>query len=66
MASTPMRRKHGQLNEAKLKRVKSILGAATKAQALERAMDFVLAEAQILKTLRRLKGKGRTRGLFAP
>jgi len=64
MASGPVRHKHLRLNQAKLERVKSVLGSATETQALEGAMDLVLAEAEIVKTLRRVKGKGRIRRLF--
>lgn len=42
-----------------------MLGTATETQALGGAMDFVLAEAEILKTLRRVKGKARIRNFFA-
>ncbi len=64
MASGPVRHKHLRLNQAKLERVKSVLGSATETQVLEGAMDLVLAEAEIVKTLRRVKGKGRIRRLF--
>jgi len=64
MASGPVRHKHLRLNQAKLERVKSVLGSATETQALEGAMDLVLAEAEIVKTLRRVRGKGRIRRLF--
>jgi hypothetical protein len=45
--------------------VKSVLGTATETQALGGAMDLVLAEAEILKALRRVKGKARIRNFFA-
>jgi hypothetical protein len=64
MASGPVRHKHLRLNQTKLERVKSVLGSATETQALEGAMDLVLAEAEIVKTLRRVKGKGRIRRPF--
>lgn len=64
MASGPVRHKHLRLNQAKLERVKSVLGSTTETQALEGAMDLVLAEAEIVKTLRRVKGKGQIRRLF--
>ena len=64
MGSVPVRHKHLRLNQDKLERVKSILGSATETEALERAMDLVLAEAEILKALRRVKGKGRIKRLF--
>jgi hypothetical protein len=47
-----------------LSRVKSALAAATETEALETAMDLVLAEAKILATLRRVKGKGRIARVF--
>jgi hypothetical protein len=59
-----MRHKHVRLNQEKLDRVKSILGSATETEALEGAMDLVLAEAEILRTLRRIRGKGRIGRLF--
>lgn len=64
MASAPIRHKHLRLNQAKLGRVKAVLGAATETEALEGAMDLVLAEAEILKALRRAKGKARIKRLF--
>lgn len=64
MGSAPMRHKHVRLNQEKLDRVKSILGSATETEALEGAMDLVLAEAEILRTLRRIRGKGRIGRLF--
>jgi len=64
MDSMPVRHKHLRLNQQKLERVKSVLGSATETEALEGAMDLVLAEAEILKTLRRVRTKGRIRRLF--
>lgn len=64
MGSMPVRHKHLRLNQEKLERVKSVLGSATETEALEGAMDLVLAEAEILKTLRRVRAKGRIRRLF--
>ncbi len=64
MASVPIRHKHFRLNQTKLERVKSMLGAATETEALEGAMDLVLSEAEILRTLRRVKRKARVRNLF--
>ncbi|MBI4590448.1 MAG: hypothetical protein HY725_16585 [Candidatus Rokubacteria bacterium] len=64
MRALSVRHKHLRLNQEKLKRVKSVLGSATETEALEGAMDLVLAEAEILKTLRRIRGKGRVKRLF--
>jgi hypothetical protein len=65
MASSGIRHKHLRLNQAKLDRVKAALGVATETEALERAMDTVLAEEAILKALRRVRGKGRIERLFS-
>jgi len=64
MATVSVRHKHLRLNQGKLERVKSILASPTETEALESAMDLVLTEAEILKTLRRIKGKGRVKRLF--
>lgn len=64
MATVSVRHKHLRLNQGKLERVKSVLRCATETEALESAMDLVLTEAEILKTLRRIKGKGRVKRLF--
>jgi len=64
MATVPIRHKHLRLNQRKLERVKSVLRSATETEALESAMDLVLREAEILKTLRRIEGKGHVKRLF--
>ncbi len=64
MEMAAVRHKHLRLNQRKLERVKSVLGSATETEALEKAMDLVLAEGEILKVLRRVKGKGRIKRLF--
>ncbi len=65
MTSTQVRRKHVWLNQEKLERVKSVLGSATETEALEAAMDLVLAEAEIFKTLRRVRAKGRIKRVLS-
>ena len=64
MTTVPIRHKHLRLNQGKLERVKSVLRSATETEALESAMDLVLTEAEILKTLRRIRGKGHVKRLF--
>ena len=59
MASAAVRHKHMRLDQEKLNKVKLILGSASETEALDRAMDLVLAEAEILKTLRNVRSKGR-------
>jgi hypothetical protein len=65
MRSTGGRHKHIRLNQEKLDRVKSALGSATETEAIERAMDFVLAEQEILKAHRRVRSRGRVKRLFS-
>ena len=64
MATRGVRDKHVRLNQRKLDRVKSILGTATETEAIEKALDRVLAEEEIVKMHRRIKGKGRFERLF--
>lgn len=65
MASTAVRHKHLRLDQTKLHRVKTILGVATETEALEEAMNLVLAEDAILRVLRRVRGKGRIERVFS-
>ncbi len=64
MRSNTVRDKHLWVNQAKLTRLKKILGAATETEAIDKAMDYLLAEDEILKVLRRAKGKGRIKRIF--
>lgn len=64
MASTAIRHKHLRLDQKKLHRVRTILGVATETEALEGAMNLVLAEDAILKALRRVRGKGQIERVF--
>ena len=65
MPSVAVRHKHVRLNQDKLNRVKAILGSASETEALDGAMNLILAEEEIRKSLRRVKGKARIRRLFA-
>ncbi len=64
MPAARVRHNHLRLNQDKLDRVKRILGSKSETEAIEGAMDFILAEDDILKTLRRIKGKGRFKRIF--
>ena len=57
--------KHVRLNRDKLDRVKSALGSATETKAIERAMDFVLAEQEVLKAHRQVRARGGIKRLFS-
>jgi hypothetical protein len=65
MAATTIRHKHMRLDQTKLHRVKAILGVATETEALEEAMNLVLAEDAILRVLRRVRGKGRIERVYS-
>jgi hypothetical protein len=59
-----VRHKHLRLNQDKLDRLKTRLGARSETEALELAMDLLLAEEDIKDTLRKVGGKGRIKRIF--
>lgn len=65
MAASAIRHKHLRLDQTKLHRVKSILGVASETEALEEAMNIVLAEEAILSVLHRVRRKGRIERVFS-
>ena len=64
MKTSTLRRKHVQLDQEKLDRAKHILGAKTNTEALDRALDIVVAEAEIDAVLKEARGKGRLQKVF--
>jgi hypothetical protein len=64
MKAALLRHKHLQLDQGKLNRAKRILGARTETEALDRALSIVVNEADIDKTLRKMRGRGRIRKVF--
>jgi len=58
------RQKSLRLNQEKLERLKALLGVNSDAQAIEQAIDLLLAEEDIKDTLRKVKGKGRIERVF--
>jgi len=64
MKGTALRHKHLQLDQGKLDRARRILGAKTETEALDRALNLVVSEADIDTTLRKIGGKGRIRKVF--
>jgi hypothetical protein len=64
MKTSALQRKVIHLNQAKLKRAKQVLGAKTETEALDRALDIVVAEADIDASLKAARGKGRLRKVF--
>lgn len=64
MKPSTLHRKYVQLDQEKLQRAKHILGAKTDTEALDRALDIVVAEAEIDAVLREARGEGRFRKVF--
>ncbi|MGH7319374.1 MAG: hypothetical protein ACRELA_07075, partial [Candidatus Rokuibacteriota bacterium] len=64
IAMPVVRHKHVQLDQRKLERARRALGARTETETLERALDLVLAEADIDAALRRARGTGGIRRVF--
>lgn len=64
MGAATVRHKHVQLDQRKLNRARRALGARTETETLERALDLVVAEAEIDRALRAAGGKGRLRRVF--
>jgi hypothetical protein len=55
---TNLKRKNYYLDEKKIRRVRSILGAKTEAEAIDAALDLVVFRTDILKSLEKVTGKG--------
>jgi len=64
MGTSALRHKHVQLDQAKLDRARNILGAKTETEALDRALDIVVTEAEVNAALRKARGRGRIRKVF--
>ncbi|HBR22499.1 MAG TPA: hypothetical protein DD713_08060 [Nitrospiraceae bacterium] len=57
-------RKQFILNPAKIAMVKKITRAATETEAVNRALDMVIANEQIEKTLMAVRGKGKIKDVY--
>ena len=64
MKADATRQKSLRLNREKIERLKALLGVNSDAQAIEQAIDLLLAEEDIKDTLRKVKGKGRIERVF--
>ncbi len=53
-----LKRKNYYLDERKIKRAKSILGAKTETEAIDAALDLVVFRKEILNSLEKVAGKG--------
>jgi|APFre7841882724_1041349.scaffolds.fasta_scaffold00048_2 hypothetical protein len=64
MQSTIKVRKQFLLDPDKIEMVKKITRSATDTEAINRALDMIIANEQIQKTLVAVKGKGRIEDIF--
>jgi len=64
MGTPSFRHKHVQLDQGKLNRARRILRAKTETEALERALNLVVGEAELDTALKKARGKGRIRKVF--
>jgi len=55
---TNIRRKNYYLDDAKIQRVKRILGTRTETAAINAALDLVAFREDILRSIRKVAGKG--------
>ncbi|MDH4371609.1 MAG: hypothetical protein OEV99_17475 [Nitrospira sp.] len=58
------RHKHLQLDQAKLTRAKTVLGAKTETEAIERALSLVVEEHILDQPLKRTKGRMQLRKVY--
>jgi hypothetical protein len=63
MKST-VKRKNYYLDERKIKRAKTILGAKTETEAINAALDLVVFRKEILNSLEKVAGKGGLEKVF--
>ena len=61
---TNLKRKNYYLDENKIRRVRSILGAKTETEAIDAALDLVVFRKDILKSLEKVAGKGGVERVF--
>ena len=59
-----LKRKNYYLDEAKIHRVRQILGAKTETEAINAALDLVVFKREILKSLAKVAGKGGVEKIF--
>jgi len=59
-----LKRKNYYLDERKIRRVRTILGAKTETEAINAALNLVVFRKQILKSLQKVAGKGGVEKIF--
>jgi hypothetical protein len=61
---TNLKRKNYYLDEKKIRRVRTILGAKTETEAIDAALNLVVFRKEILKSLEKVAGKGGVEKVF--
>jgi hypothetical protein len=61
---TNVKRKNYYLDEKKIRRVRTILGAKTETEAIDTALNLVVFRKEILKSLQKVAGKGGLEKVF--
>ena len=59
-----IRHKHLKLDQRKIDQARRMLGARTEQETIDRALDMLLAEARIIRVLRRAGGIGGFEDVF--
>lgn len=62
--TSAVRHKHLQIDQDKLDRARSVLGAKTETEAIERALTLVVDEDHLDQPLKQVKGRMRLRKVF--
>jgi hypothetical protein len=64
MKTSALQRKYAEFDQEKLTQAKRIFGVKTEGEALQHALDVVVAEAEIDTALKAARGKGPFRKVF--
>jgi hypothetical protein len=64
MPTSAVQHKRVPVDPGKLDRARTILGAQSDTEALNRALDIVVAEAEIDSALQKVRGRGKLRKIF--
>jgi hypothetical protein len=60
-----VKHKHLKLDQSKIDRARKYLGVKTEQETIEQALDRLIVEERIDRTVRRIKGKGGVEDIFA-
>jgi len=59
-----IRRKNLNIDQAKLDRVKDLLGARSETEAIDQALDLLLLREELIEGIRRIAGTGGVRDVY--